>query len=144
MPKIISVPHSGSRSLIKHVNGGEYRVGRLYHFGDHDSYIKEWDGKVAIPLRNPIDTVTSWRVRNRPLKDLARRYHLLLDYVNLHVKEIGKGKRIRLYKVEDLPYRVGEKPESRLVSPRLSIKFVKELLSDEIKEFYRKHGGYDL
>lgn len=101
---IISVPHSGTRSLRDHLGEDGY-----WHWGQNDADINLYEGHADVPIRDPFDITISW-ISRYPTEDgkgqdeIHRRLDLMIDWVRHRPDTF-------LHKVEDLPLRVGEGPK---------------------------------
>lgn len=98
---IFSVPHSGTRSLAKHL-----AIDTMQHFLPDDR--KQMDltlnSFVHIPVRHPLDVARSWACRNKDggLTDLLGCYARMFKYIAQ--REEGT---FQVHKVEDIPFREG-------------------------------------
>ena len=126
---IFSVKHSGTRSLRKHipsitgwthypddmnyggelVDTGEWLADKgMVHFGD-GSWRKmlQWEGRVDIPIRNPMAVAQSWAGRygmsERTITDVLQDLTEMIDY-------IGQRPDAILHKIEDLGIIEGHEP----------------------------------
>lgn len=109
MQVVVSVPHSGTRTLVKHLqindNPGVPGISaKWWHFGASNPGIrvllKRLDLYAHIPVRNPMDVAASWASRRKtgnPLANLIHRYRLMFDWM-----EESEG-RFTLYRIEDIP-----------------------------------------
>jgi hypothetical protein len=133
---VLSVPHTGSRTLLNHlgVKSWEDHVqqGGLLHFGLDTKKIHAlgWV-KCYIPVRNPIETLASWHSRrlspDRALRCMAE----LVDYYNPNA---------RYMVVEPLQGRI------RTGRPRVRGSVTKALevwtrATPQVKAFYEKYYG---
>jgi hypothetical protein len=111
---IISVPHSGTRSLADYLGKQ-----RFYHF--HQLAINpELDvaGTVHIPVRDPLEHAVSWacfegslghKRTSRAMQDVQ---HSFFAQVEFMLDFIRDWKAYRLYKMEDLPRVAGFGPKA--------------------------------
>jgi len=101
---VISVPHTGTRTLRDHLGFNGY-----WHFGQNDPDIKLYTGMAHIPIRDPFDVSVSWQARyptdqsHAPGEEL-RRWELLMAYVKHRPHTV-------FHKIEDLAIKVGEGPK---------------------------------
>ena len=77
---IISIPHSGTRSLREYLEQDDY-----WHFGQNDPDIRLFEGRADIPLRDPFDIAMSWESRYptdtcKLPAEMIRRFDLMLDF----------------------------------------------------------------
>jgi hypothetical protein len=130
---VISVPHSGSRSLCRHL-GLNPSPRNLWHFGSHDHLIRGFKGVCAIPVRNPYDILESWIVRQKnPIEAV-----LLMDQMAGY-----DNPKAVFTVVERLEQKVGhrEVPRDGNIRAR-AIQVFNEYTSERVKEFYS--GRYTL
>lgn len=133
----MSVPHSGTRSLLEHL--GEERY---WHFGQNDANLAEYDGHIDIPIRNPIDVAISWDARyvneygTKTPKYLLEGLDKMLDLIS------SNPERCTLYRMEDLPVVERTKgPESVIRTTRRSPRIDKlhEWMTGDKLDFYGKY-----
>lgn len=97
---IVSVPHTGTRTLAKHL-GMDYM-----HYGHSDMAIAKLDEHIHFPIRDPLAVTISWRIGERPqgIKngdhrrdefDEFRRWDMAIK----HLKTVPHT----IHKIEDLP-----------------------------------------
>lgn len=112
----MSVPHSGTRTLVEHLgervnllNQG-IRDGRWWHFGSHDDNLRRYKvGTVHIPIRHPLAVAASWAHRtaagNRtgdPKTNMVKRYRKMFEFLaDPHLA-------IEFHRMEDLPVLQGK------------------------------------
>lgn len=113
MQVVVSVPHSGTRTLVKHLRlndepGVPGVSSKWWHFGASNPGIKVLlkrpDLYAHVPVRNPMDVAASWAQRRKtgdPLANLIHRYRLMFDWM------AGAEGRFTLYRIEDIPPLVG-------------------------------------
>lgn len=87
---IVSVPHSGTRTLCKVLN--EHR---FFHFGQNEPFFKRIEEPIDFPVRDPLDHYISWVCFEGSAENFAGffdRYELAFDIlgswpfsVNYHV-----------------------------------------------------------
>ena len=97
---VVSVPHSGTRTLVEHLglraDEQGLRGGKWWHFGSHYNLLVENHYYAHIPIRNPYDVARSWCQRNTKLAKLLECYaHLFLF--------LDATPRYTLHRMEDLP-----------------------------------------
>jgi len=120
---VVSVPHSGTRTLLEHTGlyppaakdrtlDGWTRRPRWLHFGvpHHAKMLHRFDPVAHIPVRHPKSVCASWRRRydeGNPVAKLVKAYNAMFDYLETHDAEF--------YRVEDLPRLAGtdDHPEKR-------------------------------
>lgn len=108
---ICSVPHTGTRTLIKHLGVHEEA---FLHYGRHDDVIAKLDEHIHFPIRDPLAVTITWRIlkRNRNIAnyndtfDEFRRWDLAIK----HLKTVPHT----IYKMEDLPVLDGISPRDHL------------------------------
>ena len=118
---VISVPHSGTRTLCsqlwpgKRIVAGNRRskapppVYNYIHFGQNDADIDVFSGTAHIPIRNPVDIARSWDGRylnqaaggTHSIENMIWRLDKMLEYIENYDDVV-------LYKIEDIGLRVGE------------------------------------
>lgn len=92
---VASVPHSGTRTLVKHLGLDKNSPrGRWLHFDFDEPLIKKHKPHMHIPVRHPMDVAASWARRGKSLDKLLRAYASM--FVHLHLDHT-------IHKVEDLP-----------------------------------------
>lgn len=104
---VFSVPHSGTRSLLRYLGftGINHRTNSL-HFGYDDKAINAYKGLIQIPLRPLADIVSSHLARGLGETFPFKSYELLLEYVK------NTSNRVKLYPIEGLKgIRLGHKPK---------------------------------
>ena len=92
---VVSVPHSGTRSLVKH----------LHHF-PHNHY--PYDAKyrpaahyrIHTPMRDPLAVAESWARRGKALSQLLLRYRYMFEY--LTYVECIDADAPTFYRMEDI------------------------------------------
>lgn len=131
---VISVPHSGSRSLCRHLGIAPIPES-LWHFGDHDHRIDVFKGAAAIPIRNPVDVLASWLVRKKDPIVAILRMSMMVDYDN---------PLAQYFKVEELQERVGHRDTPGDSQRGRALAVFQRHAHPAIHEFYRKHGGYEI
>lgn len=139
---IVSVPHNGTRSLMKVVKSSAYK-----HFGMHqpeiDMYpLSEWStDPLHIPIREPYQVSCSWMYRY--LDEVGKQQQ---DLCNLWDKMLAFIKRAspKVHRIEDYNYNEGSlnlDSEYVLTEDRLLI--LREWMTGERLEFYRKYYPLD-
>lgn len=82
---IISVPHSGTRSLVEQLQlGPAPQRSRWWHFVQHADEIKARQVHAHIPVRDPLDVARSWARRNQtgqPLEQLLEHYARMFAFI---------------------------------------------------------------
>lgn len=131
MPVVISVPHSGSRSLLRHLHntyeGPERETGpwHIYHFGQHDEDIECFEGHADIPVRDPAAVMASWLKRGKSLRDLFEAMERMAAYRKPHT----------VHRTEDLPLVIGHVPGGELHRGTLM-----RFLPSSIRRYYKANG----
>lgn len=136
---IVSVPHSGTRTLCEHIGESAH-----LHFGMNDAEIERFEGHIDIPVRDPFDVSVSWLARypSEDYKDQA--------YVNdLLDRMIAYSERpdLTYWKIEDLPRLKGRSPgdkigQARAEFVRTRLSALKRWIVDNL-DFYRSFN-YEL
>lgn len=147
---IVSVPHTGTRSLRDYLcekRGVSWRAEdenydpgmTCYHVGEHDKDLAQFNGELDVPLRDPFDVAISWE---------ARYPYGLFPELELWDKLIAICARsvVRFHVMERIPLDVGEHPEHWARSKRkrkqaLELPRVKALRAwiPERLEFFAPH-----
>lgn len=97
---ILSVPHSGTRTLQKHLGYSAYK-----HFG---LGAEAYTGPCDIPIRDPLSITVSWEARyphdeSKPQGELLRLLDLMLGFIKDRPKTV-------LWKIEDIEVHEGQGP----------------------------------
>ena len=76
---IVSVPHSGTRSLQAHLN-----VATIFHFCQNEGDFEPIREHIDFPIRDPLATSLSWRANqsDRTDYDEFRRWNAAIDYLS--------------------------------------------------------------
>lgn len=97
---VISVPHSGSRSLKDHLN-----LKHMWHFNHHwdtvQTFFEEGIGHAHVPLRDFEDLYASWRRRYGTTKGLPETLDRMYECFDKYPD------RITTYNIEDIPVHIG-------------------------------------
>ena len=108
--QVISVFHSGTRTLRSHLNLSSW------HFAYNWPDIQRFTGQAHIPIRDPFAITISWQARygedgvdavegmDKPQSELHRQLQMQLDYIKNY-------KKCKLWRVEDLPKTEGAGPK---------------------------------
>lgn len=98
MPCVLSVHHSGTRTLVKHLG-----IDTHQHFVESDAEIRAYyPGRgdlVHIPIRHPMAVAASWARKDKPVDRLIGQYDSMFEY-------LGQESPV-LHRVEDLPRLAG-------------------------------------
>jgi len=130
---IISVPHSGTRSLRDHLQFNGY-----WHFGQNDADIRIFTGHADIPIRNPIDIARSWDARY--LDEEGKGPQGMLIKFDMMFEFIDKHHDYRLWKIEDLPVNIGKGPDKFPgETPRITA--MRDWLTGDRMAFYEPFYG---
>lgn len=103
--RVISVPHSGTRTLRAWLGHRTH-----YHFRGSEAMLKRCR-IVHIPIRHPLDVAESWACRNKTgnvLGAMLESYRIMFDFLN--AKRMAEA---RLYRMESLPQLAGMGERSR-------------------------------
>ena len=95
---VVSVPHSGTRTLVEHLGlGGNSPRGRWLHFGYDMDEPKIRSGKyhLHIPIRHPLEVTKSWARRDKKVAGLITAYTSMFEHI--------RTQQHTIYKMEDLP-----------------------------------------
>lgn len=93
---IVSVPHSGTRSLARHLKKDHHT-----HFKPRGTTLYK-DHHVIVPLRWPLDVAVSWSRRGRSLNTLLATYETMFRFMEC-------ADNWEVFRVEDLDERIGHK-----------------------------------
>lgn len=140
---IISVPHSGTRSLCYHLNNEQWTY-TYWHFGQNKADVDQFCGVADIPIRNPIDVAISWDSRYRDNDGVHSIDYMIWNFELMFQFIRGACSRysVNLHKIEDLPLLEKSKgPPSEFRETRTSprIEALKAFLhphADFYKQFY--------
>jgi len=135
---VISVPHSGTRSLCRYLDPKTGHSFSYWHFGQNDPDIDIFEGHTHIPIRHPVDIAISWDARyateeTKSAEDMLTRLERMLAFIKSH--------RVTLYRIEDLPrYRRSRGPDSDIRETRDSerIRKLRRWLTDDKLTFYQQ------
>lgn len=120
---VISVPHSGTRTLVKHLG-----IKTHQHF--NPGHLKNRYGgrgnDVHIPIRNPIDVAESWARRMKPIDKLVSIYGTMFHYLD-HTKD-----NPTLHKMEDLPRLAGTDDWDRQEGNLAIVHEYKDTITDQV------------
>lgn len=96
---IVSVPHTGTRSLQLHL-----KEATIYHFCQNEGDFESIREHIDFPIRDPLATSLSWRSyqTDRTDYDEFRRWNAAIDYLN----DYEPGHTIHV--MEDLPVLEGQ------------------------------------
>lgn len=104
--RVVSVPHSGTRSLRAYLGHRTH-----YHFRGSEQMLKRCR-TVHIPIRHPMDVAESWACREKTgdvLGAMLESYRIMFDFLNSK-----RTARARLYRMESLPQLSGMGERSRV------------------------------
>ena len=128
---VISVPHSGTRSLCLHLFGG-YDSYPYVHFGEAD--LSQFSGVAHIPIRNPVDIAVSWESRGRrDTDDLLCRLQGMVDFAQDYGRAV-------LHRIEEIPryeWSVGPDSAARKARSSVMIDAVMAWMKDN-EQFYER------
>lgn len=101
---VMSVPHSGTRTLVEHIGmtpeAQGMQGGRWWHFGYHDQLLKQYYGThLHVPVRHPLDVVHSWVRQSKNIERLVKSYESMFKAL--------ETTEHTLHKVEDIPRLAG-------------------------------------
>ena len=128
---IISVPHSGTRSLREHLGADSY-----WHWGLNDTDINAFTGHADIPIRNPVDIARSWDARypteeHKGADDMLQCMDSMMAFITGHPNH-------KLWRCEDLPANIGRGPD-KTNEPTARTVALKLWLSGANMTFYEQH-----
>ena len=153
---VISVPHSGTRTLQRHIltmRGSGSEVVKHWHWHLHWPLIQDFfcntspgESRAHIPLRNPLDITDSWE----------RRYGDATDKTQVHVNEmiaqqaayvVDFENMVTVYRIEDVPLLLGQGPrpdgwpprEDLLKLPRMQELWLFMNQNTFVSDFYREY-----
>lgn len=129
---VISVPHSGTRSLRDHLGLDGY-----WHFRQNQPDIDVFTGTAHIPLRDPFDIAMSWESRYgdeawKGPEDMLECFNLMLNYVAGHPGT-------KLYRVDKLPIHEGRGPKHWARDKRNRGKAAKLDRSLALRRWFKTH-----
>ena len=136
---IISVPHSGTRSLKDRLGMDTH-----WHFNSvYDDRIRDFEGHAHIPIRNPIDVAISWDARyvneyGGTIADMLKSMDEMLDF-------ISRYPRRSLYRMEDhkvLESSRGPESDVRVTRSSPRINALRNWLTGDRLRFYE--DWYDM
>jgi len=123
---IVSVPHTGTRSLhriLKITND------RFYHFGQDDAVFRPRKEHIDFPVRDPLMTSLSWRAFGSGTSStMIARYNMALDYFEDY--EYG----VTYHVMEKLPVVEGKGP----------LKNLRQGWMDQVKRYVESGDSKDL
>lgn len=93
---MVSVPHSGTRTLVKSLGNTSSPRGDWLHFDYDDGLLDTVASELHmhIPIRHPMDVAASWARRDKLVLDLIAAYDSMFDRLSdPHT----------IYRIEDLP-----------------------------------------
>ena len=159
--RIISVPHSGTRTLQQWIyteRGGEGQMGddrvgtvRHWHWTLHPILIEQFIASglpniAHIPLRNPFDITDSWERRYKDAPDKSQ--EIVNQALLRQAEAITKNPAmVSVHKIEDLPLLRGKGPrpqdwpdqETLLLLPRFRLLRHFFSRNDFVRDFYREY-----
>lgn len=102
---IISVPHSGTRSLRVYLDESGF-----WHWGLNDPDIEQYVGHVDVPVRDPFELAISWETRyqddqNMQSDEMIRRIEMMLDYEDWHKSR--EGITVEYWRTDSIPVHTG-------------------------------------
>ncbi len=126
---IISVPHSGTRSLMDYLETNDFA-----HFGDGIHFLAD---NADIPIRNPIKVALSWDARysvngSHQPRDMLTCFDEMLEYIH--------GRHPKVWRMEDYPVLPRSKGPERKPGPRVDA--MKDWLKGDNLWFFQQY--YDL
>ena len=165
---VMSVPHSGTRTLIDFlgIKAQDYGLpgGKWWHFGMHYERVLEYKEKsrlqLSIPIRNPYNVAMSWADRGKSLPGLVAAYGQMFEVIEmLEIKQWLAGTQkapelklvdglgqVLLYKTEMLPTLVGHddrKPGCRYAVLQEYVNTIDTLIVKPHRKFFEDFG-YEL
>lgn len=93
MECVVSVPHSGTRSLVDYLDLRTSPRGHWLHFGYDDARLDRVS-LMHIPIRDPMEVATTWGRQGKNIQRLVTAYESMFN--NLYRPH-------KLYKIEDIP-----------------------------------------
>lgn len=81
---IISVRHSGTRTLLHQHGLLGKGLSHFWHFGEHDAQIEKFTGHADVPIRNAFDILASWRKRGLDPNGAIDAIRKLIRFVSTH------------------------------------------------------------
>lgn len=129
--RIVSVPHSGTRSLVAWLGHRTH-----YHFRGSEAMLKRCR-IVHIPIRHPLDVAESWASRNKTgnvLGAMLESYRIMFEFLQ------SRHSAARLYRMESLPQVSGMGERCRNSAPKARA-FRREVLEHVVHpniDFFRR------
>ena len=114
---IITVPHSGTRSLQQYLTEEKFPGISSWHFAGNTPDIEKFRGIAHIPIRDPFDIAMSWEARgqadlknngqdSKPADLLVRALTEMVDYDRCHNAE-----ELVYWPIDKVPRRRGKGPD---------------------------------
>ena len=139
MTVVVSVPHSGTQALLRHLRALSVEPERsegpahIFHFGQHDAEIQACIFPLHVPVRNPIDTMISWLNRDKSLDALF----LAMEVMSEHVIQLTTW-----HKIEDLPVVGDPTPDIRVYDRTDLARTFRTNVSKAVRDQYQALGAY--
>jgi hypothetical protein len=116
-PVIVSVPHSGTRSLVKMLELNEPGP-PLQHFGQHDGHMSRLgELHLHIPIRDPMLVCYSWCRRRHHEDQMVRSYMSMFEFLALPEEVCPRT----LYRMENFKPLEGCDEEKHRFPPSLAV-----------------------
>lgn len=131
---VASVPHSGTRTLVKHLDIGDNSPrGRWLHFGYYLDEPRIISGMyhLHIPVRDPMDVAKSWAQRGKNIDGLIKAYNLMFK----HMDSVSHS----CHKMEDIPVLDGSDDHDR---DRMRQSGIAAAQGRVLKEVVSKHQDF--
>lgn len=129
---VCSVPHSGTRTLVEHLNGtlDKSPRGRWLHFDYDDGLLKKHKHlHLHVPIRNPMHVATSWARRGKNSDGMVAAYESMFNHLD---------RDHTLHKIEDMTRLDGNDDWPEKVAPVWKIKQYQDI----VKEIVDKHQEF--
>ena len=127
---VMSVPHSGTRTLVEHlgITPKEQGMigGRWWHFGYHDYLLDRYKTvHLHIPVRYPLDVAYTWARQGKNLQRLLDAYASMFRHLD---------RSHTLHKIEDLPRLAGYSDNQHLTGNPTRIAEYKDTITQQVLE----------
>lgn len=135
---VCSVPHSGTRTLVQHLNGklAQSPRGGWLHFDYDDGLLKKHKHlHLHIPIRDPMQVATSWARRDKNPDAMVRAYESMFNHLD---------RPHTLHKIEDIPGLGGTDDWPDKVAPAWMIKQYQDIVRQVIAKHTEIFKFYDI
>ena len=133
---VVSVPHSGTRTLVEHLNmtmGPKAPRKGHWHFMLNDKHLRQIPVHAHIPIRNPINVALSWAARDKKYDELLEAYQSMWQWL------ASNGEHATFYDMRQLPGQRGHDDDKRNLATEERIEWTKRICADVLfpnREFF--------